>query len=74
MSNFREIIRTLTEAGAVRKVAASAELITAAVTLLQDAPQREKLAVAARAWHTENCGATERTLLVIRAQLAARGA
>jgi 3-deoxy-D-manno-octulosonic-acid transferase len=74
MSNFREIIRTLTEAGAVRKVAASAELITAAVTLLQDAPQREKLAVAARAWHAENCGATERTLLVIRAQLAARGA
>jgi hypothetical protein len=41
--------------------------------LLQDAPQREKLAAAARAWHAENCGATERTLLVIRAQLAARG-
>ena len=70
MSNFREIIRTLTEAGAVRKVATSAELITAAVTVLQDAPQREKLAAAARAWHAENCGATERTLLVIRAQLA----
>jgi 3-deoxy-D-manno-octulosonic-acid transferase len=71
MTNFREIIRTLTEAGAVRKVETHSELIAAAVELLQDAPQREKLAAAARAWHEANQGATERTLAVIRTQLAA---
>ena len=71
MTNFREIIRTLTEAKAVRRVADPDELITAVVSLLEDAPQREKLAAAARAWHAENCGATERTLLVIHAHLAA---
>lgn len=71
MTNFRDIIRSLTEAGAVRKVETHSELITAAVELLQDAPQREKLAGAARAWHESNRGATERTLTVIRAHLAA---
>jgi 3-deoxy-D-manno-octulosonic-acid transferase len=72
MTNFREIIRSLTEAGAVRKVETHSELITAAVELLQDAAQREKLAAAARAWGESNCGATGRTLAVIRAQLAAK--
>jgi 3-deoxy-D-manno-octulosonic-acid transferase len=71
MTNFREIIRTLTEAGAVRKVETHSELISAAVELLADPAQREKLAAAAQAWHEENRGATERTLAVIRAQLAA---
>ncbi|MDB6114278.1 MAG: waaA [Lacunisphaera sp.] len=70
MTNFREIIRTLTEAGAARKVETHSELITAAVELLQDAAQRAKLAAAARTWHEQNRGATERTLAVIRAQLA----
>ena len=70
MTNFREIIRTLTEAGAARKVETHSELITAAVELLQDADQRAKLAAAARNWHEQNRGATERTLAVIRAQLA----
>jgi 3-deoxy-D-manno-octulosonic-acid transferase len=69
MTNFREIIRTLTEAGAVRKVETHSELITAAVELLQDSVQREKLATAARAWHEQNRGATERTLVVIRGAL-----
>src|SRR5882757_2413047 len=69
MTNFREIIRTLTEAGAVCKVETHSELITAAVELLQDAAQREKLAAAARDWSEANRGATERTLAVIRAQL-----
>jgi len=72
MTNFRDIIRTLTEAGAVRKVETHSELITAAVELLQDTTQREKLAAAAREWSEANRGATERTLAVIRAQLGAR--
>lgn len=71
MTNFREIIRTLTEAGAVRKVETHQELITAVVELLADAAQRERLAAAAREWTAVNRGATERTLAVIRAQLAA---
>ena len=69
MTNFRDIIRTLTEAGAVRKVETPAELGRAALELLADAVQREKLAVAARGWHEVNRGATERTLAVIRRQL-----
>lgn len=69
MTNFRDIIRTLTEAGAVRKVETHSELISVAVELLQDTMQREKLAAAAREWSEANRGATERTLAVIRAQL-----
>ncbi|MDI1334857.1 MAG: glycosyltransferase N-terminal domain-containing protein [Lacunisphaera sp.] len=72
MTNFREIIRTLTEAGAVRKVETHSELITAAVELLQDAAQREKLSAAAREWTAVNRGATDRTLAVIRTQLVTR--
>lgn len=70
MTNFRDIIRTLTEAGAVRKVETHSELIAAAVELLQDSGQREKLAAAARDWSEANRGATERTLTVIREELA----
>lgn len=69
MTNFREIIRTLTEAGAVRRVETHSELITEAVELLQDSGQREKLAAAAREWSESNRGATDRTLAVIRAHL-----
>lgn len=70
MTNFREIIRSLTEAGAVRKVETHDELVAAAVELLQDEPQRDRLAQAACEWGEANRGATERTLAVIRAQLA----
>jgi len=70
MTNFREIVRGLTEAGAVRKVETHDELIRAAVELLQDAGQRAKLSAAAHEWHEANRGATERTLAVIRGVLA----
>jgi 3-deoxy-D-manno-octulosonic-acid transferase len=69
MTNFREIIRTLTEAGAVRKVETHDDLIRAAVELLQDGTKRAKLSAAAREWHAGNRGATERTLRVIRSLL-----
>lgn len=71
MTNFREIIRTLNEAGAVRKVETHSELISAVVELLRDEAQRGRLATAAREWHEANRGATERTLAVIRTQLGA---
>jgi 3-deoxy-D-manno-octulosonic-acid transferase len=69
MTNFREIIRTLTEASAARKVATHRELIETAVELLQDEAPRDRLAQAAREWGEANRGATERTLAVIRAHL-----
>jgi len=69
MTNFREIIRSLTEAGAVRKVETHAALTEAAVELLRDEPQRVRLAQAGREWGEANRGATERTLAVIREQL-----
>ena len=71
MTNFREIIRTLTEAGAVRKVATADELVAAVVDLLADAAPRERLAAAARSWHEANRGATARTLEAIFACLEA---
>lgn len=70
MTNFREIIRTLTEAGAVRKVETHDDLIRSTVELLQDSGQRARMAGAARLWHAGNRGATERTLAVIRTQLS----
>jgi 3-deoxy-D-manno-octulosonic-acid transferase len=69
MTNFRDIIRSLTEAGAVRKVETHSELISVAVELLQDEAQRARLAAAARVWSEANRGATERTLAVIRGEL-----
>ena len=73
MTNFREIIRTLTEAGAAHVVATPDELIAQAAELLQDAGRREKMAAAAQAWHEENRGATARTLAIINGELARVG-
>lgn len=70
MTNFREIIRSLTEAGAVRKVETHSELVAAVVELLRDEIQRARLASAAHEWHEANRGATARTLDVVRRLLA----
>lgn len=70
MTNFRQIIRGLTEAGAVRKVETHDELIRVAVELLGDEAARKRLSASAHAWHEANRGATERTLGVIRGFLA----
>ena len=71
MTNFREIVRSLHEAGAVRRVDTHDQLVATAVDLLEDAAGRGQLAAAARAWSDANRGATARTLAVIQAQLAA---
>jgi 3-deoxy-D-manno-octulosonic-acid transferase len=73
MTNFREIIRGLTEAGAVRRVETPDDLVAAAVQLLQDGAQRAQLSAAAREWHESNRGATARTLAVIREHLGRTG-
>lgn len=69
MTNFREIIRSLTDAGAVRKVQTHAELIEAAVELLRDDAGRGRLADAARAWSESNRGATRRTAEILLGML-----
>lgn len=66
MTNFRDIIRSLSEAGAVRRVETHDALIASAVELLRDDAAREKLAAAAREWSAVNRGATERTLAEIK--------
>lgn len=71
MTNFRDIIRSLTEANAVRRVETHEELVSVAVELLENGAEREQLAAAARAWSEANRGATERTLAVIREEMAA---
>ncbi len=72
MTNFREIIRTLAEAEAVRKVETHEQLVHVAVELLQDEIQRAELIENARQWSAANRGATERTLTVIRELLGPR--
>jgi 3-deoxy-D-manno-octulosonic-acid transferase len=66
MTNFRDIMRSLTEAGAVRKVETPDDLVREAVALLEDPAGRAVLAAAGRGWGEANRGATERTLAVIR--------
>jgi 3-deoxy-D-manno-octulosonic-acid transferase len=66
MTNFRDIIRGLTDAGAVKKVETHEELIRLAVSMLGDEPARKRLSESAHAWHEANRGATERTLGVVR--------
>lgn len=69
MTNFRDIIRGLTEAGAVKKVETHEELIRVSVELLGDEAARKRLTASAHVWHEANRGATERTLEVIRGLL-----
>lgn len=66
MTNFRDIVRSLTEADAVRRVDTHHELVQACVQLLENAAEREVLAAAAREWSAANRGATQRTLNEIR--------
>ena len=73
MGNFRLITRDLLARGAAREVADAAALAEATQELLRDASRREALAAAAAAWRRDNAGAVERTLTVIREELAKLG-
>lgn len=70
MGNFRAIARELLEAGAAVQVADATELAGVIASLLTDGERRGKLGAAAMAWHRENAGAMERTLAVVREELA----
>jgi 3-deoxy-D-manno-octulosonic-acid transferase len=70
MSNFRVISRDLLSRGAAREVEDADALGRTVVELLRDPLMRASLAEAAARWQTENVGAVERTLAVIREELA----
>lgn len=70
MTNFRDLIRSLTEAEAVQRVDTHEDLVRTAVHLLENSSEREVLAAAAREWSAANRGATERTLAEIKRLLA----
>lgn len=70
MSNFRAIADDLVARGAAVIVPDAVALARTATELMQDSPRREQLAAAATAWHRDNAGAVQRTLDIIRAELA----
>ncbi len=70
MSNFRVIAADLVARGAARRVDDPAALAQAVEELLRDEGQRLAVAAAAAKWRRENGGAVERTLLIVRAELA----
>ena len=72
MSNFRVIAAELRAQGAALEVADAAALQTEVLRLLTDRAARETMARAAGAWQRANAGAVDRTLAVIREELARR--
>jgi len=70
MGNFRLIARELLDGHAALEVSDAAALAATAAALLPDAARRAEIASAAGRWHRGNAGAVERTLTVIREELA----
>ena len=73
MGNFRLIARDLLARQAAVQVADPAALAERAAALLGDAAQRASLSAAAGGWQRDNAGAMDRTLAVIREELAKLG-
>jgi 3-deoxy-D-manno-octulosonic-acid transferase len=69
MSNFKDVCRSLEDAGAAERVADEASASSALLALLQDPARRAKMGAASRAWHIANQGATERTVAALDALL-----
>lgn len=72
MGNFRVISRDLVSRGAALCVADPTALATVVEELLRHPEKRRVLAAAAAKWHVENTGAVDRTLTVIREEIARR--
>lgn len=73
MGNFRVIAHDLLNRGAAIEVPDAAVLAAVAVELLPNVSRRNLLAAAGGEWHRDNAGAVERTLAVIREELAKLG-
>ena len=63
--NFAEAVRNALAAGAARQVGDAEELVEAALALLANADDRERMAAAGRAFAAQHRGATARTLELI---------
>jgi 3-deoxy-D-manno-octulosonic-acid transferase len=74
MGNFRVIARDLVNAGAASVVADPVALAAAVTALLADPAARVARSTAARAWQHANQGAVNRTVAVVRGELARRPA
>ena len=74
MGNFAAISRNLIARGAACRVTDAASLASEASELLRDSGRRATLGAAAAAWRSENRGAVERTLAVLREELDRRPA
>jgi 3-deoxy-D-manno-octulosonic-acid transferase len=61
MSNFRDVCRSLEQAGAAMRAEDAATTHKELLRLLQDSSRRNKMGAAGRAWHSANQGATQRT-------------
>ncbi|MSU48033.1 MAG: 3-deoxy-D-manno-octulosonic acid transferase [Opitutus sp.] len=72
MSNFRVIADDLLARGAARVVVSPDQLAVAAEELLRDGAKRQALATAAALWLAGNAGAVDRTLAIIREEIARR--
>ncbi len=70
LTNFKAIARELVKTGAALSVTDAAGLAVTTRQLFSDGASRERMAAAAHAWHRANQGAVERTLAVLRAELA----
>lgn len=70
MSNFRTIAAELVASGAARETADASALAESVSELLGDPERREAMAAAAGQWQRNNAGAVDRTLAVIREELA----
>ena len=73
MSNFRAIADDLVARGAAQLVTDPAGLADAIEDLLRNPDRRESMARAAATWHRDNTGAIERTVAVIREEIARLG-
>jgi 3-deoxy-D-manno-octulosonic-acid transferase len=73
MSNFRTIAAELLACGAAKEVPDARGLAREVAGLLGDVQRRAAMADAAGRWQRENAGAVERTLAVIRGELAKIG-
>lgn len=71
-ANFRLIARELEEAGAARRVADAAELLSALREIAADDGARAKAGAAGTRWHDGNRGAAERTLRALSGILLTR--
>jgi len=70
MSNFRTITAELLDLGAAVEVMDAGELVKSATVLLTDPARRAAMANAAGLWHRSNAGAVDRTVAIIREELA----